>query len=110
MLQTLARWVAKTRKHYKAKKEGRYHTLDDDKEMRLVEAGFVFNSKTQERLRFTVLKRFEGRWEEYFSKLEKYKERFGHCVVPRRWKEDQSLASWVMRQVGPSSIPLRPHE
>jgi hypothetical protein len=95
---TLARWVAKTRKHYKAKKEGRYHTLDDDKEMRLVEAGFVFNSKTQERLRFTVLKRFEGRWEEYFSKLEKYKERFGHCIVPRRWKEDQSLASWVMRQ------------
>ena len=61
--------------------------------------GFVFNTKTKEILRETVMKRFAGVWEEHFTKLLDFKKKNGHCAVPRRYKADPQLASWVMRQV-----------
>jgi Helicase associated domain len=97
--QRLARWVTKQRKHHKAKYEGRYHSLDDDKERRLIDVGFVFNTKTKELMRDSVLRRYEDRWEEFCEKLAEFKREFGHTAVPRRWKRDPQLASWVMRQV-----------
>jgi Helicase associated domain len=97
--QRLARWVTKQRKHHKAKSEGRYHSLDDDKERRLIDVGFVFNTKTKELMRDSVLRRYEDRWEEFCEKLAEFKREFGHTAVPRRWKRDPQLASWVMRQV-----------
>lgn len=98
-LQRLARWVTKQRKHFKAKREGNYHSLDDDKERRLVDVGFVFNTKTKELMRDSVLRRYEDRWEEFLERLLEFKFEFGHTAVPRRWKRDPQLASWVMRQV-----------
>jgi hypothetical protein len=65
---------------------------------KLVEADFVFETKTHTMIRETVLKRFEGRWDYFFDLLLKFKKLNGHCAVPRRWKPDQPLASWVMRQ------------
>jgi Helicase associated domain len=101
--QRLARWVTKQRKHHKAKYEGRYHSLDDDKERRLIDVGFVFNTKTKELMRDSVLRRYEDRWEEFCEKLAEFKREFGHTAVPRRWKRDPQLASWVMRQVKKTS-------
>jgi hypothetical protein len=63
-----------------------------------VEADFVFETKTHTMIRETVLKRFEGRWDYFFDLLLNFKKLNGHCAVPRRWKPDQPLASWVMRQ------------
>lgn len=99
LLQRLARWVTKQRKHYKAKQEGKYNALDDEKEQRLHDIGFVFNTKTKAIMRATVMKRFEERWEVNCEKLVAFKNEFGHCAVPRRWKRDLQFASWVMRQV-----------
>jgi hypothetical protein len=90
--------VSKQRRHFRAKKEGNYHTLDDEKVAKLVEVGFVFETKTHTMIRDTVLKRFEGRWEQFFDLLVAFKKLHGHCAVPRRWKPDQQLASWTMRQ------------
>jgi len=94
----LARWVSEMRKQKKAKTEGRMHNLSDEKEQRLVEVGFVFNSRTKELLRESVLNRFKDRWDASFEKLVAFKKKYGHCAVPRRWKVDQDLASWAMRQ------------
>jgi hypothetical protein len=90
--------VSKQRRHFRAKAEGTYHTLDDEKVAKLVEVDFVFETKTHTMIRETVLKRFEGRWDYFFDLLLKFKKLHGHCAVPRRWKPDQPLASWVMRQ------------
>jgi hypothetical protein len=38
----LARWVGKQRKLYKAKQNGGFYTLDDQKEKRLKELDFCF--------------------------------------------------------------------
>ena len=40
----------------------------------------------------------ERKWEMQFAKLVAFKERFGHCHVSKRWKEDPRLAIWVANQ------------
>jgi hypothetical protein len=97
--QRLARWVSRQRRHYKAKQEDTYHTLTDDKERRLLDIGFVFQTRTAELLRMSALKQSEDKFFHYCEKLMAFKEEYGHCAVPRRWKKDTQLASWVMRQV-----------
>ena len=97
--QVLARWVGEQRKQMKAKSEGRQSALNDEREKRLRDLGFVFNTRTREHLRNAVLQRFQDRWNECFEKLLKFKEVHGHAAVPRRWKADKDLASWAMRQV-----------
>ena len=37
-------------------------------------------------------------WEERFTRLAAFKDRFGHTQVPERWSEDKSLADWVGSQ------------
>jgi hypothetical protein len=97
--ERLARWVSRQRRHYKAKQNNEYHTLTDDKEKRLLDTGFVFITRTTELLRQSALKQSEDKWDNYCKKLAAFKEEYGHCAVPRRWKQDKQLASWVMRQV-----------
>ena len=38
------------------------------------------------------------RWERQFAKLVAFQQRFGHCRVPKRWREDPGLAIWVSNQ------------
>ncbi|KAL7579167.1 hypothetical protein ACA910_011340 [Epithemia clementina (nom. ined.)] len=94
----LARWVGEQRKQMKAKTEGRHTTLTDDREQRLHNIGFIFNTRTREHLRNAVLQRFQDRWNICFERLLKFKEVHGHAAVPRRFKADKDLASWAMRQ------------
>lgn len=37
-------------------------------------------------------------WDTNFSKLEKFKEKYGHCNVPARYEQDLQLAWWVSTQ------------
>ena len=37
-------------------------------------------------------------WDEMFARLGRFKERFGHCNVLRRWPEDPKLGPWVTNQ------------
>ena len=103
----LALWTLKQRRAKRSKEMGESTSLDDERERRLVEVGFVFNTKTPEIMRQTVLQRYQDRWEENIKKLKKFKKRYGHVVVPRRWKEDLAFSSWVMRQVSRGIISRR---
>jgi hypothetical protein len=38
------------------------------------------------------------RWNEQYHKLVEYKQRYGNCNVPTKWKHDPSLANWVCTQ------------
>jgi hypothetical protein len=38
------------------------------------------------------------KWDDRFQELLKFKEEFGHCLVPHRWSQDKVLARWVKRQ------------
>ena len=37
-------------------------------------------------------------WDQMFETLRAYRERFGHCVVPHYWAENQVLANWLNAQ------------
>jgi len=37
-------------------------------------------------------------WDAMFKELKRYKERYGHCKVPRRWPHNPRLAEWVSGQ------------
>jgi len=40
----------------------------------------------------------ETAWNDLFNELTAYKNRFGDCIVPMRWKENPKLGSWVSNQ------------
>ncbi len=40
-------------------------------------------------------RRVRKTWTERFQQLKEFKDRFGHCKVPKGWNEDPKLARWV---------------
>jgi tetratricopeptide (TPR) repeat protein len=38
-----------------------------------------------------------GHWQELVAELSKYRRRYGDCLVPAMWIENQSLAHWVLK-------------
>lgn len=40
----------------------------------------------------------DKKWNEQFKKLEQFKERFGHVLVPSTYRDDLELGRWVARQ------------
>ncbi len=40
-------------------------------------------------------RRVRKTWTERFQQLKEFKQRFGHCKVPKGWSEDPKLARWV---------------
>jgi len=73
---TLGKWVGSMRTNYKAGK------LTADRERRLEKAGFVWDS-------------LENEWEQHFQKLLAFKEAHGHCNVPKAYKPNPALGTWV---------------
>ena len=78
----LGRWVSQQRQD---RKNG---TLHPERQRWLDEIGFDWradSSKVEE-------------WATRFEQLKTYKERFGHCRVPVKWKENPQLGGWVEGQ------------
>jgi len=75
----LSRWVFTQREFCKNGK------LSEERINRLDAVGFEWN----------VL---NTNWNKFFSALLKFKEKNGHCKVPRVWLEDPELSSWVSTQ------------
>jgi hypothetical protein len=60
-------------------------TMDEQKCMSLDKIGFDWDP-------------FKTAWDDNFQRLEAYKDRHGHCNVPKIYPQDQSLAYWVLDQ------------
>ena len=46
----------------------------------------------------TQLQANQAAWNKHYRKLKAFHKKYGHSIVPSRWKEDKSLASWVANQ------------
>jgi hypothetical protein len=79
----LGRWVSKQRSLQKSRK------LTTERKTRLDALGFVWAFGVQSA---------RATWETMFAELTHYKERFGHCNVPREWRESPQLSGWVTHQ------------
>lgn len=81
----LARWESHQRLLQKAR------TLHPERYRRLDEIGFNWRADSRK-----LVTREE--WATRFEQLKAYKKRFGHCRVPREWKENPQLGGWVTSQ------------
>mmetsp|Transcript_7136 Transcript_7136/g.10227 ORF Transcript_7136/g.10227 Transcript_7136/m.10227 type:complete len:462 (-) Transcript_7136:54-1439(-) len=84
-LWSLGGWVKKQRKEYNAKMKGRPSPMNPERQRKLDEIGFRWSAQ-------------EGKWNDNFKKLLKFKEKFGHVNVSSKWKEDRQLGNWVDTQ------------
>ena len=46
----------------------------------------------------TSIRNTAATWMDRFNELKEYKEKYGHCNVPQKWKENPSLGRWVDNQ------------
>lgn len=75
--------------------------LTDDRRRRLEAIDFVWSAreseKTTEQGRITR-NSYDDQWDAMFTRLKEYKAKYGDCLVPKRFKEDQKLGTWVDTQ------------
>lgn len=69
---------------------------------RLDSIGFVWAAKKNstwkksERIRIRAV--WDESWEKAYKKLLRFKKQHGHTNIPKKWPQDQHLASWCFRQ------------
>ena len=86
--KSLGIWVNKQRMEYNKRIDGeRKSSLNDSRLERLHSIGFRWAKR-----------KGLASWENHFDALVSYKEEFGHCSVPTKYKEDTALGRWVSTQ------------
>lgn len=81
----LSKWAKRQRYQWKLKHEGKHSTMNDSREDKLDEVGFLWD------IRMTV-------WEERYEELLQYKKKHGNCNVPITCVEAPKLGTWVKCQ------------
>jgi hypothetical protein len=74
--------VKRQRYQYRAKQKNRRSTLTADRQEMLENLGFVWDSHALV-------------WEERWHELREFKEKYGHCRVPKTYAANPQLAVWV---------------
>ena len=77
----LGRWV------YNQRSRNRDNKLEVDRKAKLDLIGFVWSTNI-----------YNDQWNNMFERLTAYKRQHGDCLVPKAYKEDQALGSWVHKQ------------
>ena len=78
--RSLATWVAGQRDHWK------HGTLQPERRRKLEAIGFAWRGTRRDDAQ---------RWERRYRQLLAFRQRFGHCRVPAKWKEDVPFGHWV---------------
>ena len=74
--------VKRQRYQHRAKQENRHSTLTAERQEMLEQLGFVWDSHALG-------------WEERWQELREFKEKYGHCRVPKTYAANPQLAIWV---------------
>ena len=73
-------------------------TLRPDRAARLDALGFPWDMSAWRAVRTAPDPEAEARWQRRLEQCERFRERFGHCVVPKLFPEDQGFSDWVNNQ------------
>jgi len=77
------------------------YRLTEDRRKRLEDMGFVWSARDGEKgtdISRGVRNTYDDQWDSMFEKLREYKEKTGNCLVPKRYKENPKLGTWVDTQ------------
>lgn len=81
----LGLWVKEQRRHYWLLKQGKKSQMTNHRVSILNQMGFCWDAQ-------------ESNWKEKIKALLDFKEKNGHCVVPRHFSKDTALGTWVHHQ------------
>ena len=85
----LAEWVRQQRNQCTPPKRGEKSVLNCERKPKQKDLGFQFK----------VLKTTHGeQWEDRFSELKEFKQKYGHTCVPNKYPPNPSLGHWVRKQ------------
>ncbi|KAL7538781.1 hypothetical protein ACHAXR_009317 [Thalassiosira sp. AJA248-18] len=79
-------WVSLQRRQLKMCKDGRHTKLTEERIRMLEAVGLECNIRNS------------STWMDRFMELKRYKDQYGDCNVPQKWKENPSLGRWVDNQ------------
>jgi len=102
--QPLSSWVFRQRSEYRKKQENNCKStyLTDERHKKLQKHGFAWRTKCTKEQSDLERKNRSGaenkRWEMFFHQLLDYKKKNGNCLVPKIFKENQTLSAWVFKQ------------
>jgi len=102
--QPLSSWVFRQRAEYKKRHQngGKSSYLTDERVTILEKQGFAWRTKCTKEQSALERKNRSGheneRWETFFSLLINYKDIHGNCLVPKIYRENQTLSAWVFKQ------------
>ena len=98
--KSLGIWVNTQRREYTKWLKGKSSRLTKEKIDLLEDMGFVWIVVSGPILKDSNrFKRIEEQWKQKFNELVKYKEKYGDCLVPRRYEQNNiKLGNWVGNQ------------
>ncbi|CAJ1957843.1 unnamed protein product [Cylindrotheca closterium] len=77
------------------------YRLTEDRRKRLEDMGFVWSARDGEKgadISRGVRNTYDDQWDIMFEKLREYKDKTGNCLVPKRYKDNPKLGTWVDTQ------------
>jgi hypothetical protein len=81
------------------------YRLTDERRKRLEDVGFVWSAREGEKgteatggVGRITRNSYDDQWDSMFQQLNAYKEKYGDCLVPKRYKENPKLGTWVDTQ------------
>ncbi len=74
--------------------------LRPEREARLEAVGFPWDMTVWKNVRTEPSPELEARWQQRLEQCAQFRERFGHCVIPRPLPEDPALSDWAHNQRG----------
>ena len=95
----LSDWVLRQRREYKDFHNFKYYygPMTQEKIDKLNSIGFIWENYKLSELRKS--EKIEKVWKKHFKLLKKYKEEFGDCIVPSKYKyKGVNLGLWVSKQ------------
>mmetsp|Transcript_14477 Transcript_14477/g.21926 ORF Transcript_14477/g.21926 Transcript_14477/m.21926 type:complete len:884 (+) Transcript_14477:31-2682(+) len=100
--QPLSSWAFTQRHQMKRRKDGKHNLLTDERIKKLNDIGFVWHAKKnkewQEADRIRKQAMVESMWQNHYKSLLEFKKKHGHTRVPKVYKHNQALSTWVFRQ------------
>lgn len=87
---SLGRWVARMREQYRLHESGKASCLNTSKIQRLEDIGFEWTS--------TLKHTPHANWMTMYKQIIAYKEKNGHCKVPKNYKDNIALGAWTRNQ------------
>lgn len=100
--QPLSSWAFTQRHHMKRRKDGKHNLLTEDRIKKLNDLGFIWHAKQnkewQDADRIRKQAMVESMWQNHYKSLLAFKQKHGHTRVPKVYKENQAMSTWVFRQ------------